>query len=274
MDIIEKRLTSLLSQALSISSILDHTHVPLSATEKLQLEVKVHRLVESFASRLSREINPPSWNANIKRFRVVSNRGEGRESGRAVEKFIGPRARHIAHVLCTRLFDKSTMIDPPIEDTGSKPKDEAFHESDNTDKNNLQELKGGSIKWPPSFPTESDIKSSISLDWLRVNVKLALNSTSMVWQESQVVIDKVWPRSLQVTRPYTIEYSITWELPMVLIRKFPKTQSIRDVMTITGDQVNAKAASCEQYLNDTWPSVSRQLLEALDKILTGGTTSC
>jgi len=78
---------------------------------------------------------------------------------------------------------------------------------------------------------------------------------------------QLWPVSYCRTRPLAIEYKVDWELPNFLKTCFVECQAIGDVLTLTGNSVDAQASSCKSFLDQTWPTISSIMLQGCQAIL-------
>jgi len=62
----------------------------------------------------------------------------------------------------------------------------------------------------------------------------------------------------------TVNYDIHWELQKVLQSEFNQTKSIKEVLVICGNAIDAQATTCAEYTNENW-KLALPLLEALDQ---------
>jgi hypothetical protein len=140
--------------------------------------------------------------------------------------------------------------------------------SDDTNASDLEGPEGD----PTAFPSqdlqnmESFLESSGSIEWLRVSIKILLHPAGAFAQTVQQHLEELWPTP-DVLSACPVTYSICWELPLMLRYFYQPGTSIRSLMTITGNGVNAQAIACEHYLRTTWPDIAEQLLDILDKVL-------
>jgi len=72
---------------------------------------------------------------------------------------------------------------------------------------------------------------------------------------------QLWPVSYSRTERLQVCYEIEWEIPNFLHTCFAESQAIDNILTLTGTSTDAQAASCKEYLDQTWPSISSILLE-------------
>jgi hypothetical protein len=109
---------------------------------------------------------------------------------------------------------------------------------------------------------ETDLTSSNSFQMLRENLRLFVYPDPVL-----KALFKIWPASQSRDLAMAITYSLQWEVPKLLRNNFPKWQNIRNVLTLTGNSLNAQASSCENYLMMTWPNTSSLILKALESVL-------
>lgn len=188
-----------------------------------------------------------------------------------VAKFVGLRARNAAYIICadTTLFNSNMASSTTASQLNPTDQDAITYVSDDTNGSDLEGPEGD----PATLPSpqdlqnmESFLESSGSLEWLRVGIKILLHPAGAFAQTVQQHLEDLWPRPA-VLLAYPVTYSVCWELPLVLRYFYQPGTSIRSLMTITGNGVNAQAIACEHYLQTTWPDIAKQLLDLLDKVL-------
>jgi hypothetical protein len=74
---------------------------------------------------------------------------------------------------------------------------------------------------------------------------------------------QVWPISHSRDSALEINYFLEWEVPHSLSTYFAEGQKLGNILTLTGDAINAQAQSCGDYLVQTWPEVGPALLSSL-----------
>jgi hypothetical protein len=62
---------------------------------------------------------------------------------------------------------------------------------------------------------------------------------------------------------------LTWELPLFISGYFPAKQDIRNVLALIGNDEEAQAISCGQYMSVNSPHRSLYLLEVIQNCLEG-----
>jgi hypothetical protein len=187
-----------------------------------------------------------------------------------VAKFVGLRARNAAHVICadTPIFNASVASSTTPSQQNSIGQDAITYVSDDTNASDL----GGPEGDPTTFPSqdlqnmESFLESSGSIELLRVSIKILLHPAGAFAQTVQQHLENLWPTP-DVLLACPVTYSVCWELPLMLRYFYQPGTSIRSLITITGNGVNAQAIACEHYLRMTWPDIAGQLLDILDKVL-------
>jgi hypothetical protein len=74
---------------------------------------------------------------------------------------------------------------------------------------------------------------------------------------------QVWPISHPRDSALEINYSLEWEVPHSLATYFAEGQKLGNILTLSGDAINAQARSCGEYLVQTWPEIGPALLSSL-----------
>jgi hypothetical protein len=69
---------------------------------------------------------------------------------------------------------------------------------------------------------------------------------------------------------YKIAYDCHWTLPAVLRDQFDLGQKLSDIVTLTGTGRDAQAATCSEYISQSWPHAGSLLLEAIERSLLSG----
>lgn len=75
------------------------------------------------------------------------------------------------------------------------------------------------------------------------------------------------PKDTLKTRIYVI-----WELEDFLRAEFSPEDKLSSILTITGSEINAQAATCRQYIECNWP-LGIHLLNVIDEAIDDGETS-
>jgi hypothetical protein len=187
-----------------------------------------------------------------------------------IATFVGLRARNAAYIICadTPTFDANVTSSTTPSQQNSIDQDAITYVSDDTNASDLEGPEGD----PTTFPSqdlqnmESFLESSGSIEWLRVSIKILLHPAGAFAQMVQKHLENLWPTP-DVLLACPVTYSVCWELPLMLRYFYQRGTSIRSLMTITGNGVNAQAIACEHYLRTTWPDIAEQLLDVLDKVL-------
>jgi len=85
-------------------------------------------------------------------------------------------------------------------------------------------------------------------------------------------IDNCWPVLDSPLALCKLNYQLHWEVPKFLRSRFAPGQSLGDIMTTTGDSLNAQATTCRDYLYRQWPAGGYLVLEAMEKALSSPVT--
>jgi hypothetical protein len=73
-------------------------------------------------------------------------------------------------------------------------------------------------------------------------------------------------------REYKAAFAVQWDVKAFMSTQYAKwdASSLRSVITLTGNSLNAQAATCEDYLLQNWPITGKLLLVVLQKAISGG----
>ncbi|CZT13512.1 hypothetical protein WAI453_012463 [Rhynchosporium graminicola] len=115
-----------------------------------------------------------------------------------------------------------------------------------------------------SLTLETTLESSVAFQLLKENLTLFLNPEPV-----KKALFKSWPVLHSRSLPLMIQYRISWLLPSFLRSHYDQNQSLRDILTITGQAQNSEAQSCGDYLINLWPEVGTLLLDTVQSLING-----
>jgi hypothetical protein len=96
---------------------------------------------------------------------------------------------------------------------------------------------------------------------LRDNFRLFLRPNS-----AERAVFEAWPSQRPKAAPHEITHDLSWEIPAVFRSDF-HGHHIGRILTLTGQEGNAYASPCDEYLRDTWPEMGPLLLNAVEEFL-------
>ncbi|KAL2064681.1 hypothetical protein VTL71DRAFT_3819 [Oculimacula yallundae] len=181
-------------------------------------------------------------------------RKESIDCARAVRRYSREAATDIGNSLQTR----DLRLREPHEDMLSDDSDT----DDGLDPLQNPNISTKDISEPLSL--ECTLTSSAAFRLLKENLSLFLNPDPV-----KRALFTTWPVIHSRSLPLTIQYHVSWFLTSFLRSHFSCEESLKNVLTITGQAPEYEARSCGDYLTDTWPEVGSLLLDALQTLVGG-----
>lgn len=80
------------------------------------------------------------------------------------------------------------------------------------------------------------------------------------------------PEDAEDSSSLKVIYRVSWDLFQILKNKNSSGQELRNILTLTGDGVNAQASSCGDYISKNWPRAAcliQKIQNAFNAIETG-----
>jgi hypothetical protein len=195
-----------------------------------------------------------------------------RDASTVVRHFSTNTAHSIRRVLEEDGFKESRnpTLNLPQEIETSDDEDDEYDRYDEYDENTEddegdeshgidadKELEEASI---PNL--EQALRDSNAFQMLRDNLRLFLNPN-----QAERAVFEAWapeqPRSL----PDELIHNIEWELVHFLDTNYEQQQALGRIFTLSGQDDNAQAATCQLYLEENWPEAGPLLLEAIEEFL-------
>lgn len=176
--------------------------------------------------------------------------------------------------------------------------------SENFEQAVLEEYHPGSancknVPEPPQQvqePDESDEGEDVTESWIQDYREFIITTPAFKWllarlrNEIRLVpmkpcsmetigkeIMSVLPSSRVISRKMSSQsYGATFELEWDVFEFFerqgysrPPHEAFQGVITLTGSSLDAQAATCAQYLSQTWPSTAEDMVALLEEVLKG-----
>jgi hypothetical protein len=109
---------------------------------------------------------------------------------------------------------------------------------------------------------ESLITSSNSFERFKEHFRLFVHP-----DEIRYGVLQEWPIKSSLSSERSISYEeVDWDLQSFVDNHVKDISRIKDLVTITGNSINAQALACRDYLSHTWPDV-RNLLHGIEQLL-------
>jgi hypothetical protein len=84
---------------------------------------------------------------------------------------------------------------------------------------------------------------------------------------ARLAVFEAWPVTRSMSSQLLIAYDVEWDLEAFIAEHVKDLQKIGDLVTLTGDSVNAEALSSREYLSRTWPVAGPVLLRGIEELL-------
>jgi hypothetical protein len=173
------------------------------------------------------------------------------QAARAVRRF----ARNAASLFRQSLdaSENENQLAPVI---ASSRQDQDDDEDDDEDDDDLLENKEEGEE--DASKLELVLSKSVAFRLLEENLRLFVHPDPV-----KKALFQVWPINHSGDSALEINYSLEWEVPHSLSTYFAEGQKLGNILTLTGDAINAQAQSCGDYLVQTWPEIGPALLSSL-----------
>jgi hypothetical protein len=135
-------------------------------------------------------------------------------------------------------------------------------DSEASDEEDFEPIDNMEETFDPFKDLREFVLSSNSLKSLKESLRLLVHPDPI-----KQTLSKIWPVTLSRATRHVISYEVEWEVPKFLRAYFSQDQQLGDILTLTGDAVNAQALSCRDYLSATWASTGPLLLKGLETVL-------
>lgn len=106
------------------------------------------------------------------------------------------------------------------------------------------------------------IVSSKSFEMFKERFDLCVNP-----EQARFAVFKQWPTTTSMSSQHQISYDIEWDLKAFVDNHVRDPKRIGELITLTGDSMDAQALSSLEYLSYTWPRVGAFLLEGIQLLL-------
>jgi hypothetical protein len=229
---IRERIILLLSGDAQLKFIFEEAAFSVSLDS---FEKELRRCLKQFSVNLKSEVTEPLVNR--------------------AAKVVRKHARGTAHALRIKLEKMSdgNGSKAHLSDADDDQLDDRNQESDN-------DLSGGEEQQIPDL--EGIMITTNSFQHLRDSVSLLVYPN-----ERRKALLEAWPLSKPRTEPVELVYHLFWELPNFVKSCFQNKQKIGDILTLTGEQFNAQASSCREYIVSSWPVIGEVLLKGLEAMM-------
>lgn len=94
-------------------------------------------------------------------------------------------------------------------------------------------------------------------------------SQSIRYSIEQMCLGRVSPGATWELPTYYVTLDDAPSLRRFVLQEFEQIESVRDIVTLTGDLPNVWAAICQEYTSWRWPLISECVLELIDTIIKG-----
>lgn len=176
--------------------------------------------------------------------------------------------------------------------------------SENFEQAVLQEYHPGSANWqnvpePPQQvqePDESDEGEDMTESWIQDYREFMITTPAFKWllarlrNEIRLVpmkpcsmetigkeVMSALPSSRVISKKMSSQsYRATFELDWDVFKFFemqgyskPPHEAFQGIITLTGSSLDAQAATCAQYLGQTWPSTAEDMIALMEEVLKG-----
>ena len=94
-------------------------------------------------------------------------------------------------------------------------------------------------------------------------------SQSIRYSIEQMCLGRVSPGATWELPTYYVTLDDAPSLRRFVMQEFEQIESVRDIVTLTGDLPNVWAAICQEYTSWRWPLISECVLELIDTIIKG-----
>lgn len=256
-------MASLTSNKFSSSSLSSIFYIP-NAGELLVALLLNDEVLSSLYVEALYKIPVQRFQDNFRRcliqFAVHLRQENSSRDAKQAARMIRIFSRNAASIVCQTTLRQTSLTD--IVNTASYRDDQEDRDSDwdsggTNDENSDDEYSSDRLQ-----ELKELILSSCAIQLLRENMRLFVSPDAISRSLFQL-----WPVSYCRTQPLTIEYKVDWELPNFLKTCFVEGQAIGDVLTLTGNSVDAQASSCKSFLDQTWPTISSIMLQGCQAIL-------
>jgi hypothetical protein len=183
---------------------------------------------------------------------------------------IGRIARNAANLFrqslerLTKSDQEADRIDTKGDQVNWPSGDYREEDPDEDDMDDVLDYKEGEGEEDPKS-LEILLAKSVALQLLEENLRLFISPDPI-----RRMFFEMWPVTRSRTSQFTVEYDVQWEVPSFFGTYFAEGEELGNVLTVTGEAINAQAQSCRDYLVQTWPKIGATLLDCLQELLVHG----
>jgi hypothetical protein len=251
------RLSSLGMSQSSMTSIIDQPRACDRLVDFLYGDKELNRLYNDALEKVTYDVFETHFRNSLLLFaaqlRLEATSREGKETARIIQTF----SRNAAHTIRNMLQTKRGITE--MADYRSEEPDLDW-EGDARDEEELVPIDDADGETDPLQLLEQFVQASESLKLLKEAFHLLIQPDPIKY-----ALFKAWPVTRSRCFAYEITCEIEWELPQFPQRNFSEGQIIDDVLTLTGDSLNAQSLSCKEYLSFMWPKIGPLVLSGLNK---------
>ncbi|KAH8762401.1 hypothetical protein BGZ57DRAFT_725703, partial [Hyaloscypha finlandica] len=164
----------------------------------------------------------------------------------------------------TKSDQEADRIDTKGDQVNWPSGDYREEDPDEDDMDDVLDYKEGEGEDDPKS-LEILLAKSVALQLLEENLRLFISPDPI-----RRMFFEMWPVTRSRTSQFTVEYDVQWEVPSFFGTYFAEGEELGNVLTVTGEAINAQAQSCRDYLVQTWPKIGATLLDCLHELLVHG----
>jgi hypothetical protein len=264
-------LQSLIFSGQSASSMSSMSPYPDNGARLLKFLSSDSQLQTLF-TEAARKVSLERFEKNFRRclqlfsehLRIEGKRSRLLRDASTVVRHFSTNAAHLIRRSLEDRFNESGRFKhniPEIEssDDGNDADDE-HDKNDNVENNN--ELEDNDEE--ESIPgLELALYESNAFQMLRDNLRLFLSP-----DPAERAVFEAWSPEQSRSLPDELIHHVEWELVRFLDTSYQKGQALGRILTLSGQDEDAQASTCEEYLKENWPEAGPLLLEAIEKFFT------
>jgi hypothetical protein len=110
---------------------------------------------------------------------------------------------------------------------------------------------------------ELALYESNSFQMLRDNLRLFLSP-----RPAERAVFEAWPPDQSRSLPDELIHHVEWELVRFLDTNYEQGQALGRILTLSGQDDDAQASTCKEYLTENWPEAGPLLLAAIEEYFT------